>query len=109
MVSVATEIAISILTPLMTVIFVVGGVILYNRKKTDKLYQRLFGLEEDDVDSGYMVNMEKKLEEMDGKLDELNHQRIQDLEVQLEGLENELDELNKRITVEERSDDTEEE
>lgn len=75
--------------------------IYYNRQKTNKLYQRLFGLNEDEIDDGYIIEMTGKLDKMDGKLDELNHHRIKDIEEKLEELQSRLD----KLTVEEGKDD----
>lgn len=99
----AIEAAIIALIPVVS--SVIGTAVYYNRKKTNKLYQRLFGLNEDEIDTGYIIEMTNDMDNIEGKIDELNHKRIQNLEVQMEALQNEVERISERLTEEERSDD----
>lgn len=99
------DILIILVPPFISAIAVLIGAIYYNRRQSNKLYQRLFGLDDDNIDDGYMNKMESKLTTMDGKLDELNHQRIENVEIKLDALENQLEDIDKRLIREEETDE----
>lgn len=40
-----------------------------NRRKLNKLYQRLFGMDADETDEGYMVRMDAKLDRLHDQMD----------------------------------------
>lgn len=50
------------LTPV--VLSVVGTAIYMNRRRINKLYQRLFGMSEDDTDRGYIVRINNTIQEI---------------------------------------------
>jgi len=81
----------TVLTTLIPLaIIILGTAIYYNRKKTDKLYQRLFGLNADEIDKGYILKMSSDMKNIEEKLDKLNHRRIQDIEIQIDELQSSL-------------------
>jgi len=91
------------ITPLL--LATVGTAIYLNRRKADKLYQRMFGLKDDDTDSGAMNEMDAKLEDIGKNVRELNHERIDNIEERLDTLQESITSLEERLTEEESDDE----
>jgi len=91
----------ALLTLLPILVVTIGTAIYLNRQKTQALYQRLFGLDEDAADDGFLVRMDDKIDIIDEKMDELNHQRINSLETQVEQIHDRIQDLDERLGVEE--------
>jgi len=80
------------------VIIVVTGTAIYlNRRRSNRLYQRLFGLESDPADDGYIPEMNHMVNEIDENVKELNHRRINDIEVRLDELQDSISSIESRI------------
>jgi len=76
-----------ILLAVVPVLLLATGTAIYvNRRKSEKLYQRLFGLEDDPQDEGYIPTMSTRLDEINDNVNELNHQRINNIEDRMDTL-----------------------
>jgi len=93
-----TQLLIAILPVL---ILSTGTAIYLNRRKSDRIYQRLFGLEDDPADKGYIPEMDAKVETINQNVKELNHQRINDIEKQLDGVQSSIENLQTRMDTQE--------
>jgi len=60
--------------------------IYLNRRRSDRLYQRLFGINNDPTDEGYIPDMDRRLDSIDENVNDLNHRRIDDIEERLDAL-----------------------
>lgn len=49
----------------------------FNRRKLNQLYQRLFGLEADRTDDGYIVEMDRKLDELKVQMNDQHGEVLQ--------------------------------
>jgi len=86
-------------------ILTTGGAIYLNRRKSNRMYQRLFGMGEDAADDGYIPTMNKRVESIDENVKDLNHNRIDDIEERLEDLRKSMETIETRLTEEERADE----
>jgi len=87
------------------VLVTVGTAIYLNRRRSDRLYQRLFGLDDDPEDEGYIPMISEQVEDIDKNVTELNHTRIDTIEEQLNNVHSRIDELNKRMAEQEDEED----
>jgi len=85
-------------------ILTTGGAIYLNRRKSNRLYQRLFGMGDDAADDGYIPSMNKRVESIDKNVKDLNHRRIDDIEERLDSLGESIETIETRLTVEEEDD-----
>lgn len=53
----------------------VAGAVYLNRRRLDRLYQRLFGLDEDDLDDGVLREIDQKLDRVETRMDE-HHREV---------------------------------
>lgn len=58
-----------------SIVLILGTAIYLNRKKLNSLYQRLFGMEADTSDEGYIIEMNEKLDKLAAKM-EADHQAV---------------------------------
>jgi len=79
-----TQIAIAVIPVL---ILSTASAIYLNRRRSNRLYQRLFGMDDDPADEGYVPAMTERMETIDANVKELNHQRINDIEDRLDDLQ----------------------
>jgi len=87
--------AIIALIPLIVV--TAAGAIYLNRRRSNKLYQRLFGLDDDPADVGYIPQMSEKMDNISENVEELNHRRITDIEDRMDGLDDRLGEIQRHL------------
>jgi len=98
-----------VLIALLPMIVISAAAAIYlNRQRLNALFQRLFGLDTDNSDDGYLPRLDDKIDILDDKMDELNHQRINALESQVSNVEDRLDRIHERLAVEEEADYVEE-
>lgn len=91
-------------------IIILGTAVYYNRQKTNKLYQRLFGLNADKIDKGYILKMSKDMDSIEEKIDELNQSKIRTIEAQIEELQNDLQAVEENMkTLKDRVEHNEDE
>jgi len=91
-----------ILIGVIPVLIVTTGTAIYlNRRKSDRLYQRLFGLEGDPADDGYIPTMNERVENINKNVKELNHDRIDTIENRLDELSEDIGILDSRLIEEE--------
>jgi len=100
--SLIEQILIAVVPVLMMTI---GTAIYLNRRRSNKLYQRLFGMEDDPADDGYIPEMNEAMERIDENVHNLNHNRIDHIEERLDGLGESINKLDDRLMVEERDDE----
>jgi len=87
------------LIALLPVLVVTTATAIYlNRRKSDRLYQRLFGLSDDPADDGYIPEMNDRVESIDENVHELNHHRIDDIEDRLDTLQASMSSVEQRLT-----------
>jgi len=88
-----------IVIAVVPVIVVVTGTAIYlNRRRSNKLHQRLFGLESDPADKGYIPEMNDMVNEIDANVKDLNHRRIDDIEARLDELQDSISTLERQIS-----------
>jgi len=93
-----------VLIALLPMIVVSAATAIYlNRQRLNALFQRLFGLDTDSSDDGYLPRLDEKIDILDDKMDELNHERISGLESHVGNIEERLQTLNERLLVEEEA------
>jgi len=91
-----------IVIAVVPIIVVVTGTAIYlNRRRSNRLHQRLFGLESDPADDGYIPEMDRMMNEIDANVKDLNHRRIDDIEERLDTLQESIHSLESRITDQE--------
>jgi len=101
-VSILTQLTLAI----VPVVVVSGATAIYlNRRKSNMLYQRLFGLSDDPTDNGAMQDITVKVDSIDENVKDLNHNRIDDIEERLEDLRKSMETIETRLTEEERADE----
>jgi len=86
-----------LLAVLPLVVATAGTAIYLNRRKSDKLYQRLFGLEDDPTDDGAMHDITNQLDGIDSNVRELNHERIDNIEERLDKLGESIGMIRERL------------
>jgi len=97
------------LIALLPVLVVTTATAIYlNRRRSNKLYQRLFGLSHDPADDGYIPEMNNRVESIDKNVRELNHDRIDKIEDRLNTLQDSITVIDKRLSENEESDDSKE-
>jgi len=90
------------LIALLPVVVVTTATAIYlNRRKSDKIYQRLFGLSDDPTDNGAMHELSDKIDSIDTNVKDLNHRRIDDIEDRLDTLQESMSALDARLAKEE--------
>jgi len=95
-----------LLLAIVPVLLVTTGTAIYlNRRKSDRLYQRLFGLQDDETDDGAMHDLFQKIDSIDENVHELNHRRIDDIEARLDTLQESISGLETRLAEEEENDE----
>jgi len=78
-------------------ILTTASAIYLNRRRSNKLYQRLFGLDSDPADEGYIPTMKERMESIDENVKELNHHRINNIEDRMDGLDDRLDAIQTHL------------
>jgi len=76
-----------------------GTAIYLNRRRSEKLYQRLFGINNDPTDEGYIPDMDRRLDSIDENVRDLNHRRIDDIEERLDDLHDGLASLEENMAT----------
>jgi len=89
-----TEILIAVV-PLLIV--TTATAIYFNRRRSEKLYQRLFGFADDPQDEGAISEMNEKMKSIDANVKDLNHRRIDDIEGRLDTLQDGLESLESKF------------
>jgi len=74
-----------------------AGAIYLNRRRSDRLYQRLFGMDDDPDDEGYIPQMNTRVQSIDENVRELNHERIDTIEGRLDDLQDSIETLEARL------------
>jgi len=82
--SLLTDLVIAV-APILVV--ATASAIYLNRRSLNQLYQRLFGLDDDPADDGYIQEMDRTMNEIHENVEELNHRRITDIEERLDDLD----------------------
>jgi len=82
-------------------LFTFATAVYLNRRRLNKLHQRLFGLDKDPVDDGYILEMNEKMDRIYDNVQELNQRRLDSVEERLETLTENVRDIRKSVRDEE--------
>lgn len=77
-----------------TAMVFLGTAIYFNRRRLNRLYQRLFGLDADDTDPGYVPEMNEKLDDLREQVDRQQTELSEQMDRQHRQVYEKLDEVN---------------
>lgn len=60
-----------------SVALTLGGAVYFNRRRLNRLWQRLFGMDDDETDEGYIVEIDTKLDTLQEQMNEQHRQVLQ--------------------------------